>query len=109
MEQIATLLSHCPAEAIPLVIVILGLFWIHRKTENIERARKTTKAERDKDSQEVHDDILKLKFDIASMKGVVDLHRETLQDLQKQVAIVVNELTELNCNMRHLLEEKNKG
>lgn len=108
MEQIATLLSHCPVEAIPLVIVILGLFWIHKRTNSIEDARKSTKIERDKDSKEVHDDILKLKLEMTNVKGVVDLHRDILNDLQKQLSVIVKELTELNCNMKHLLEDKKK-
>lgn len=110
MENLMTkLFESVPVSAIPLVVVLLGGFWIYRKTQNIEQARRVTKAERDLDSQKMHDDILKLQFDMTSLKGITDLHRETLTDLQKQMQIVVKELVELNCSIKLILDERRKN
>lgn len=109
MEQLVEIIKLCSPSAIPLVVVLLGGFWIYRRTQNIEQARKITKAERDLDSQKMHDDILRLQFEMTSVKGVIDLHRETLTDLQKQMQIVVKELVELNCSIKLILEERRKN
>lgn len=110
MDQIVEVLKlTSTASALPLVVVLLGGLWIWRKTQNIEQARKVTKIERDDDSKKVHDDILKLQFEVTSMKGVIDLHRETLTDLQKQMQIVVKELVELNCSIKLILDERRKN
>lgn len=109
MEQLVEIIKLCSPSAIPLVVVILGGFWIYRKTQNIEHARKITKAERDLDIQKLREDILKLQFDMTSVKGVIDLHRETLSDLQNQMQIVVKELVELNCSIKLILDERRKN
>ena len=109
MEQLVDIIKLCSPSAIPLVVVLLGGFWIYRKTQNIEQARRVTKAERDLDSQKMHDDILRLQFEMTSVKGVIDLHRETLTDLQKQMQIVVKELVELNCSIKLILDERRKN
>ena len=109
MEQLVDIIKLCSPSAIPLVVVLLGGFWIYRKTQNIEQARRVTKAERDLDSQKMHDDILRLQFEMTSVKGVIDLHRETLTDLQKQMQIVVKELVELNCAIKLILDERRKN
>ena len=109
MEQLVEIIKLCSPSAIPLVVVLLGGFWIYRRTQNIEQARKITKAERDLDSQKMHDDILRLQFEMTSVKGVIDLHRETLIDLQKQMQIVVKELVELNCSIKLILDERRKN
>ena len=109
MEQLVEIIKLCSPSAIPLVVVLLGGFWIYRKTQNIEQARRVTKAERDLDSQKMHDDILRLQFEMTSVKGIIDLHRETLTDLQKQMQIVVKELVELNCSIKLILDERRKN
>ena len=113
MDQFVEVLKLLSPSSLPVVVLALGLFlggfWIYRKTQNIEQARKITKVERDTDSQKVHDDILKLQFEVTSMKGVIDLHRETLTDLQKQMQIVVKELVELNCSIKLILDERRKN
>ena len=95
-------LPYIGSSALPLLIVVL--FYIKIKND---RAR--TKSERDNDSQKIHDDVLRLQFEMTSMKGVTDLHRETLSDLQKQMQIVVKELVELNCSIKLILEERRKN
>lgn len=103
MEQLVPqVLPYIGSSALPLLIVVL--FYIKIKND-----RAKTKVERDEDSQKMHYDVLKLQFEMCSMKGVTDLHRETLNDLQKQMQIVVKELVELNCSIKLLLDERRKN
>jgi len=90
--------------ALPLVVVLLGGFWIYRKTQNIEQARKITKAERDLDSQKMHDDILKLQFKISELDGIVVLHRDKLDSIEKQLTTVNVELVKLNVQVEGLVK-----
>lgn len=109
MEQILTSsLSLIAPAALPVVIVVLGLFWIWRKTQNIEQSRKVTKQLRDEEFMKIHDQLLKQSFEIDSLKGVADLHRQVMDDLQKQMSIIVKELAELNVNVKILIDERNK-
>lgn len=108
MEALSQVIAAIPASALPLVVVIVAVVYLYFKFKGTEKDRAETKAVRDKDSQEMHDSILKLQFDMANLKGITDLHRETLEDLRKQMCIVVKELAELNCSIKMILEEKRK-
>ena len=107
MEQIiAQSLNFIAPAALPVVITVLGLFWIWRKTQNIETSRKETKQLRDEEFMKVHDQLLRHSFDIDSLKGTSNLHAEVLSDLQKQLSIIVKELAELNTQIKMLIEKK---
>lgn len=109
MEQIlSSSLSMIAPAALPVVIVVLGLFWIWRKTQNIEDSRKATKQLRDEEFMKIHDQLLRHSFDIDSLKGTSNLHAEVLADLQKQISIVIKELAELNVNVKLLLDDRKK-
>ena len=108
MEALSQVIAAIPASALPLVVVIVAVVYLYFKFKGTEKDRAETKAIRDKDSQEMHDSILKLQFEMSNLKGIADLHRETLEDLRKQMCIVVKELAELNCSIKMILEEKRK-
>lgn len=108
MEALTQVIAAIPASALPLVVVIVAVAYLFLKFKGTEKDRSETKAARDKDSQDIHDSILKLQFEMSNLKGVTDLHRETLEDLRKQMCIVVKELAELNCSIKMILEEKRK-
>lgn len=111
MEALTQVLSAIPSGALPLVVVILGLFWIYRKTESINKDREDTKQQRDKDSQNIHDDILSLKFKVSNLEGRSQLHDEILGDLNKQMnALNVNiaSLAVKIDNLSQSLKEVNK-
>ena len=108
MEALTQVIASVPPSALPIVVVILGLAYLYFKFNKVEKDREATKQQRDKDSQDMHDSILKLQFDVSSLKGISDLHRDTLEDLRKQMGIVVKELAELNCSIKMILEEKRK-
>lgn len=78
MEALATVLPFIPQAAIPLVICVCFYLWIQSK-------RKETKIERDKDSQEIHDKLLKHDFEITNLKGEFAHQKNINDDLAKQI------------------------
>lgn len=105
MEQLVPqVLPYIGPSALPLLIVVL--FYIKIKND-----RAKTKVMRDEDSQKMHDDVLKLKFEVTSLKDIVNLHRDKLDSIEKQVGIINTELVKLNIQVEHLvkaLEDQNK-
>jgi peptidoglycan hydrolase CwlO-like protein len=100
-DLLSQLINTISPTALPLVVVILGLYYIYKKIGN-ERA--TTKSERDKDSQEIHDKLLTHDFKITELQGIVNLHRDKLDSIDKQLAIVNQELVKLNVQVEHLVK-----
>lgn len=110
-EAITSLIAAIPSGALPIVVVILGLAYLWFKFKGIEQDRNTTKVNRDADSQAIHDTLLKHNFELANLKGVVELHRDRLESIDKQLAIVNQELVKLNLQVEHLadaLKEQNE-
>lgn len=112
MEQIiTTLIGAISPSALPIVVLCLGGLYLYFKFKGMEHDRNTTKVNRDADSQAIHDDILKLKFDVTNLQGIADLHRDKLDSIDKQLAIVNQELVKLNLSVQHLadaLEKQNE-
>lgn len=107
-EIVTQLITTLSPTALPLVVVILGCFYIYRKI-GIDRAE--TKELRDKDSLEIHDKLLSHEFKISNIEGIVNLHREKLNSIDEQLGIVNRELVKLNVQVEHLvkaLEAQNK-
>lgn len=77
-EIISLILPYIAPSALPLIVVILGIVYIQSK-------RKETKVERDKDSQEIHDKILKHDFEITNLKGEFTQQKNVNEDLSKQI------------------------
>lgn len=109
MEQlITTLISALSPSALPVVVLCLGGLYLYFKFKGIEHDRNTTKVNRDADSQAIHDDILKLKFDVTNLKGSVNLHDTLLSDFSKQINILSTNiaiLTEKIDNLNNIIKE----
>lgn len=109
MEQIISqIISAISPSALPLVVVILGGFYIYKK---IGKEREETKVQRDTDSQGIHDKLLSHEFKISNLEGIVNLHKDRLESIDKQLAIVNQELVKLNLQVEHLtdaLREQNE-
>lgn len=112
MEQIVTtLISALSPSALPVVVLCLGGLYLWFKFGRMEKDRQETKNQRDSDSQAIHDNILKLKFDVTNLKGITNLHRDKLDSIDKQLGLVNQELTKLNIQVGHLtaaLERQNE-
>ena len=100
-EIVTQLITTLSPTALPLVVVILGCFYIYRK---IGRDIAETKSVRDKDSQELHDKLLTHDFKISNLEGIVNLHKDKLESIDKQLAIVNQELVKLNVQVEHLVK-----
>lgn len=110
-DNISALISAIPPSALPIVVVIIGIAYLYFKFNQVEKDRESTKLTRDKDSQDIHDNLLKQSFEIANLKGIVELHRDRLESIDKQLAIVNQELVKLNLQVEHLadaLKEQNE-
>lgn len=110
-EALTSLIAAIPSGALPIVVVILGLAYLYFKFNKVEKDREVTKQQRDTDSQDIHDTLLKQSFEITNLKGIVELHRDRLESIDKQLAIVNQELVKLNLQVEHLtdaLKEQNE-
>lgn len=105
---LSQIIAAIPSNVLPLVVTVLGLFYIYRKIEN---QRTETKVERDNDSQTIHDTLLKHDFRLTELSGIVNLHRDKLESIDKQLVIFNQELVKLNVHVDLLvkaLEEQNR-
>lgn len=112
MESIVTtVISAISPSALPIVICIIGIAYLYFKFGRVQKDREATKSERDKDSQEIHDKLLSHDFKISELQGIVNLHRDKLDSIDKQLGIVNQELVKLNIQVEHLtnaLEKQNE-
>ena len=112
MEQvITTLIGALSPSALPIVVLCLGGLYLYFKFGRMEKDRQETKLQRNADSQAIHDDILKLKFDVTNLQGIVNLHKDKLESIDKQLGLVNQELVKLNIQVEHLanaLEKQNE-
>lgn len=110
-SQFISLISSVDPHSLPLVVVVIAVVFLYFKFRKVETDRFETKQQRDSDSQNLHDDVLKLKFDVSNLNGIVDLHKNRLESIDQQLAIVNQELVKLNVQVEHLvaaLEQQNQ-
>lgn len=100
---ITSLVSALNPSSIPLVLVCIVVVYLWFKFKDTEKDRSETKLQRDNDSQILHDDVLKLKFDVSNLNGIVELHKNKLESIDQQLAIVNQELVKLNVQVEHLV------
>lgn len=104
-EAITSLIAAIPPSALPVVVLCLGGLYLWFKFGRMEKDRQETKNQRDTDSQNIHDDLLKLKFKINELDGRTVHHADLLEDLREQVATLnsnISKLTvqlEMYCNL----------
>ena len=81
--------------------------WIKTKTETerIRNERLMTKAERDTDSQAMHDSILKLQFEMTTLKDTSVLHAEHIEDLNKQSNTLNMTLAQVLTKLDNIFEQ----
>jgi uncharacterized coiled-coil DUF342 family protein len=80
--------------------------WLKAKTESerIRAERLSTKLERDSDSQAMHDSMLKLQFEVTSLKDTSVLHAEHIEDLNKQSATLNTTLAQVLTKLDSIVE-----
>lgn len=109
MESIiSSVISSLSPSALPIVVCVLGCVFIYFK---IGKDREITKTKRDQDSESIHDQLLRHEFKLTELSGIVNLHRDKLDSISKQLGIVNQELVKLNVQVEHLanaLEKQNE-
>ena len=90
-----------PGAAWSVIILVLGGLYIYRK---IESNRKVTKAERDRDSQDLHDKIMRHDWEINQIKSDNNHRDILLDDLRKQVEAVNQNLAIVATKLDSLVE-----
>ena len=109
--MIEQILQSIPSSALPIVVCVLGLGYLYFKFNKVEKDRESTKVIRDKDSQDVHDTLLKHEFRITELKDIVNLHKDKLNSIDAQLSIINSELVKLNVQVESLtntLKEQNQ-
>lgn len=90
-----------PGAAWSVIVLVLGGLYIYRK---IESNRKVTKDERDKDSQDLHDKLMKHDWEINQIKSDNNHRDILLDDLRKQVEAVNQNLAIVATKLDNLVE-----
>lgn len=70
----------------------------------IKAAREATKTERDADSQELHDKVLKLEFMTTALKDSSTLNATAIDDLRDQTAALNVNIVKLDMAVAQLTE-----
>ena len=70
----------------------------------IRDERTVTKAQRDEDSQKMHDDILRLQFQNQQYKDDIGLLFQQVADSNKQVALLTRQLSEVLVKMDSVID-----
>lgn len=70
----------------------------------IRDERTVTKAQRDEDSQRMHDDILKLQFQSRQDKDDIGLLFTQVADSNKQIALLTRQLSEVLVKMDSVID-----
>ena len=97
-ELITNAFSSGNATAIIAAVVVYVIIYLQRNN---------TASRRDEDSQGIHDDILKLRFEVDSLKHS-DVHKEEiLEDLRNQLNILNTNLAKLSVTIEGM-EKRNE-
>lgn len=105
LEIINTILPYISPSALPIIVVILGGLFIYKKIGN-DRAK--TKEQRDIDSQNIHDDILKLKFKVSELDGRTVKHETLIEDMRQQLSELNTNIVRLSVVVEELAKQLNK-
>ena len=102
METIVNaIVPTVPGAAWSVIILVLGGLYIYRK---IESNRKVTKVERDRDSQDLHDKIMRHDWEINQIKSDNNHRDILLDDLRKQVEAVNQNLAIVATKLDNLVD-----
>lgn len=102
--QVTSLLASIDPHALPFVVIIVVLGYLYFKFKRVEEDRIETKQHRDRDSEEIHDMLMKNTWEINRIKED-NSHRDVLlEDLKTQVNIVNKNLAILSTKLDNLVE-----
>ena len=95
-------------ELIAAIVLVLGAAATYLKSKaeinKIRAERLATKAERDLDSEKLHDRMLKAEFSITQLKDNQALQATVVDDLRDQCATLNTNIVKLDTNVANLTE-----
>jgi peptidoglycan hydrolase CwlO-like protein len=92
------------AALVGLIVELTLLVKVYRDLIKVKADRTETKVNRDKDSLELHDKILKHDFLIAQLKDQQSLTATVVDDLRDQCAALNTNIVKLDTNVANLTE-----
>jgi hypothetical protein len=92
------------AACVLLVTNLAGLIKLWGDLAKQKADRADTKAARDKDSQELHDKVLKHDFAISQLKDAQSLQATVVDDLRDQCSALNANIVKLDTNVANLTE-----
>jgi len=92
------------AAVIGLILAITMLVKVYTDILKIKADRLRTKEERNKDSLELHDQVLKNTFEISRLKDNQALTATVVDDLRDQCATLNTNIVKLDTNIANLTE-----
>ena len=107
-EEFIALVSAIDPTALPLVVVILGGVYLYMKFRKMESDRLVTKQNRDTDSQNLHDAVLKHTFQIDQLVGSSQHHEDILDDLRNQLNILNTNIAKLSVTIDNMYNREKK-
>jgi len=81
-----------------------GLIKVWTDLAAVRRSRTATSEARDKDSQDLHDKVLKLEFTTAQLKDSQQLTTQVVDDLRETCAVLNTSVAKLDINIENLAE-----
>lgn len=103
-SQFISMVSSVDPHSLPLVVVIIAIAYLYFRFHKVEIDRSETKLQRDTDSQNLHDDVLKLKFKVNELDGRTVHHADVLEDLRTQVATLNANISKLTIQLETYCE-----
>lgn len=107
-EVVQTSLQYIPPSAIPIVVIVLGCFYLYlwfrckQNSEQMSKDKEETKKSIDKESQDLRDqckenalEIRHLKEDLSSRNEIVDTLRSQVNKLNVNLATVSERISSL--------------
>ena len=92
------------AALVALIAELTLLVKVYRDVLKVKADRTETKVNRDKDSMELHDKILKHDFMIAQLKDQQSLTATVVDDLRDQCSALNSNIVKLDTNVANLTE-----
>ena len=92
------------AAIVGLLLAITALVKVWTDIVKLKKDRMETKESRDKDSQELHDTVLKHEFAITSLKDSQTFTTSVVEDLREQCATLNTNIAKLDVNVGNLTE-----
>lgn len=93
-------------ELIAAIIAVLGALagWLksHSEVSSVKAERLETKAQRDRDSQELHDKVLKLEFQCGAYKDALAAQQNKIEDTNSQVSVLNTQIAKILVTMDNM-------